>query len=399
MKGSIIAMVVLVVLTASCSRDRQGSYTVMKGTFRQTFTETGELEAISAAPLVMPRISYEYGYEFKLIGLAEHGKMVKTGDTVIRIDPSSIQKFIITKGETLDSEKAAAKKQMVQMDNNIQELRAQLRTEQAMFDLKKLELERSRFETDNKRKIKDLEFKQATIRLNKVRRNLENTPALNGYDRKVQLIKIAQLEAELDGAREIIERLSITSPKDGLFQVGSSMFDYPPKNIKVGDRVYTGSLIARIPDIFHMKVRTFVAETDITKISPGMKVIVRLDALPKVPFNGVITEISRVCTLRDKKKIFKVVVEVVESDLRLKPGMTVSCEYICSEVEDALYIPNNCLLRENGKSYIFLKKGGSPKKTEVNAGPSNSHHTLIYGDFEPGQALLPYEQVTNPTRH
>lgn len=395
MKAKLMLLVFTFILAVSCGNDQTEEYTVKKGPFKQSFTETGELEAVSAAALVMPRISYQFGYEFKIVALAENGKMVKQGDSVIRIDPSSIQKFIISKEEALESEKASSKKQQVQMENNIQELSAQLRSEQATYDLKKLEMERGKFEPENRRKIKELEFRQATIRLNKVKRQLEKKPVLDNYDFKVQKIKVMQGEADLSGAKEVLNRMIVPSPKDGLFQLASSMFEWPQRNIKVGDRIYSGMLIARIPDIFHMKVRTFVNEADITKISMGMKVMVRLDALPSVPFHGEITEISRVCLPREKEKVFKVVVNVRESDLRLKPGMTVSCEYMRMEADDVLYVPNNCLLKEDGKHFLFLKKGSSFRKTEVRVGPSNSNHTLIYGEFNPGQPLVPFEKVLN----
>jgi len=387
---------VLTLATAvSCGKTGSVEYSVMKGPFRQSFTETGELEAVKAAALVMPRISYEFGYQYKLIALADHGKMVKAGDTVIRLDPSSIQKFIITKEEALQNEQAAEKKQKVQIENNLQDLRAQLRSEQAGYDLKKLELERSKFDTDSKRKIKELEFRQSTIRINKIKRQLERRPVMDGYDSKVQKIKVSQGETELASARGILDKLVLVSPEEGLFQVSESWNDYPRKNLRVGDQVELGQMIARIPDIFHMKVRTFVNETDITKIRLGMNVLVRLDALPEVPFNGVITDIGKVCLPREKEKVFKVVVVISESDLRLKPGMTVSCEYLCREEKDALYVPNNCLLKEEGKSFIFLKKGGSTQKTEVKAGPANSFHTLIFGEVEAGQTLVPFETVLN----
>jgi multidrug efflux pump subunit AcrA (membrane-fusion protein) len=125
----------------------------------------------------------------------------------------------------------------------------------------------------------------------------------------------------------------------------------------------------------------------------GMKVIVRLDALPELAFHGSITEIGMVCVEREKEKVFRVVVEIEESDLRLKPGMTVGCEFISMEAEDALYIPNSCLLRDQGKAYVFAGKRGIPVRTEVMAGPSNSNHTLILSGVRQGQPLTPCENV------
>jgi hypothetical protein len=164
---------------------------------------------------------------------------------------------------------------------------------------------------------------------------------------------------------------------------------------RLGDEVYLGAPVARIPDIREMMVRGFVMENDISKIKPGLKTIVRLDALPSVPFNGIITEVGRVCIEKDNKKVFPATVLISESDLRLKPGMTVSCEYITYESKDEIYVPNNCLLEENKHFYLFTRKRGKLKKTEVKTGPSNNMFTIVSGDLTPGQALeLPENILT-----
>jgi HlyD family secretion protein len=98
-----------------------------------------------------------------------------------------------------------------------------------------------------------------------------------------------------------------------------------------------------------MKVLSHVNETDISKVKTGMKVIVRLDALPEVPFNGVVTSVSKIGTIRDDKNVFLTEVEIMESDIRLKPGMTVSCEYICHEEDNGFFVHNSCLLKKMDK--------------------------------------------------
>jgi HlyD family secretion protein len=86
---------------------------------------------------------------------------------------------------------------------------------------------------------------------------------------------------------------------------------------------------------------------------------------------------------------------ISESDLRLKPGMTVSCEYITYEGEDEMYVPSNCLLEENRHVYVFIKRRGKIRKTEVNRGASNNTSTIVSGDLKPGQDLeLPENILT-----
>ena len=392
--------IVLYVLTAAltliiiaCNRDQVSRYSVIKGPFRQSVIETGELQAVNASFLSMPRINYIYGYNFKIIGLAEHGKNVHKGDTVIRVDPSPVQKFIIERRESLENEIASANKLKAQITNNLQEVRSQLRNEQASYDIKKLGVEKSGFEAAGIRRVIELEFRQSEIKLKKIRRNLELKPKLDSHDLHIQLIKVKQRENELKAAEETLSRLVVPSPIDGIFVVEENW--RTGQIIRLGDDVYIGQPVARIPDIRTMKVKGFVMENDISRIRPGQKVIVRLDALPSVPFNGIISNVGRVCIDRDDKKVFPAEVLISESDLRLKPGMTVSCEYITYEAENELYVPNNCILEENKHFYLFLRRKGKLRKTEVRTGLSNNMFTVVSGDLKPGQALeLPENIVT-----
>ena len=392
--------IVLYVLTAAltlihiaCNREQVSRYSVIKGPFRQSVIETGELQAVNASFLSMPRINFIYGYEFKIIGLAEHGRNVHKGDTVIRVDPSPVQKFIIERGESLENEIASANKLKAQITNNLQELRSQLRNEQASYDIKRLGVEKSGFEAAGIRRVIELEFRQSEIKLKKIRRNLELKPKLDSLDLHIQMIRVKQKENELKAAEETLSRLVVPSPIDGIFVVGENW--RTGQMIRLGDDVYIGQPVARIPDIRTMKVKGFIMENDISRIRTGQKVIVRLDALPSVPFNGIISNVGRVCIDRDDKKVFPAEVLISESDLRLKPGMTVSCEYITYEAENELYVPSNCILEENKHFYLFLRRKGKLRKTEVTTGPSNNMFTVVSGDVKPGQALeLPENIVT-----
>ena len=126
LKGKLLSwllIIVLYLLHVDCNRKQESGYSVMKGHFRQSVIETGELQAVNASYLSMPRINYIYGYSFKIIGLAEHGKNVHKGDPVITVDPSSVQKFIIERSESLENEIASTNKLRAQITNNLQDLR------------------------------------------------------------------------------------------------------------------------------------------------------------------------------------------------------------------------------------------------------------------------------------
>ena len=388
-----LVLSMLFIFQLACNRNREGNNTVMKGPFRQSVIETGELQAVNASYISMPRINYIYGYNYKIIGLAEHGKKVQKGDPVIKVDPASVQKYIIERNESLENEQAALNKLKAQVVNNLQDLKAQLKTEQSSYDIKKLQVEKSGFESAGIKRIIELEFHQAEIRLNKIRRKLLLQPKLDSLDILIQKIKIIQKENELKAAQETLGKLIVTSPQDGIFVVDENR--RTGQIIKVGDEVYLGYPVARIPDIRTMKVKGFVMENDISRIKPGLDVIIRLDALPLVPFHGKITSVGRVCVDRDSKKVFRTEVLISESDLRLKPGMTVSCEYITYESDNEMYVPSNCILEENKHFYLFAARRGKLRKTEITTGPSNNIFTIVSGDLKPGQTIeLPGNIIT-----
>jgi len=384
---ALIPALLSFLLLLSCNSSSKSSFTVLNGPFKQSVIETGELQAEKSSTVSMPRINSIYGYNFKIIALAEHGKNVMKGDPVITVDPSSVQKYIIEKRESLENEIASSKKLKAQMVNNIQDLKAQLRNEEASFKIKKLQLEKSAFESAGIRKVIEIEYKQAEIRLERIKRNLKLRPRLDSLDYRIQQIKVIQRENEVKLAEEALKQLIVTSPLDGVFVVERN--SRTGQTTKVGDEVYTGNTVARIPDIRTMKVKGTVLENDISRIKTGLNVIVRMDALPNVPFYGKLTYVSMVCIPnQDGKKVFQTEVLISGTDLRLKPGMTVRCEYLTYEGENEIYVPNNCLLEENKHFYCLTRKRGKIKKTEVVPGPSNNMYTIISGDIKPGQDLV-----------
>ena len=393
---AIYYLLILFVLLNSCSKGGPDDMTVKTGFFRQSVTEPGELDAINASYIMMPRIAWQYGYQFKIVGLADHGKIVHKGDSVIKLDASSVYKYILEREDMLDNELASAKKQDVQSQNNIQELNAQLKNEQSAYDLKKLQVEVSKYDTEVQKRIKALEFQQEMVALDKIKRNFALKPVLDFYDRIIQHIKVIQRQSELTGAKETLKQFLIRAPLDGTFQVASNRNYTNPQNWKIGDSPYTGYIIASIPDISRMKAKTYINEAEFRKVKPGMKVIVRLDALPSVPFNGIIKDISKICFAHDQQKVFNVTVEIKESDQRLRPGMTVSCEYILYESDKDLFVPNNCLLKEKGHFYVFIQRGRKVRKTEVQTGMANTNYTIITSGVKQGQKLVPFDEIFNP---
>jgi len=290
--------------------------------------ETGTLEAINNVLFILPRYSM-YWYEMRIVGLAENGTIVNEGDSIIQVDPSEVNKNIIDRETNLETQLANLEKLQVSQSNQINEQESRIKNEIAAFNLKKIELESSRFETERRQAILQLEFRQAELNLAKEKRKLELAKIIHENDVKIQKIRIRQIENDLEQFYRIIPLLTVRSSVAGVFQRGRNMRTGQP--LVLGDMMYCGYSMGNVPELRWMKVATFINENDFLKLQVGQKVTVRLDATPELKFNGEVAYIGKLCRLKEqnsKQKGFDVEVKMLEPDERLKPGMTVSCEFL-----------------------------------------------------------------------
>lgn len=323
-------MVFLLFLSFSCQNRLGADDQERRTSDGSTIIETGELAAINSISFVIPRYGRHW-YQMKIIGLLNHGEIVKKGDSIAQLDPADINKFILDQESNLETQLAVLEKLYVEQENREQESESRIRNELASFDLKKIELEASRFESERLRKIKRLEFEQSEINLEKEKRIYDLNKVINTNDLKIQEIRVDQIRKEIENAKALVPELTLRTPVSGVFQVEWN-YQGPTRSLyKIGDNIYAGNNLANVPELEFMKVNTQVNEADFLKIDVNQKVAVRLDALPKVVFEGEVDYIGKLCRLKDQKsrqRVFDVEVRVLEPDDRLKPGMTVSCEFL-----------------------------------------------------------------------
>lgn len=380
----------LILLLQACnSGEKNPAYCIRQGDFEASLTETGELLAVNARSVLMPYIGWKYGWQFKLTGLAEHGSEVHMGDSVAQVDPANVQKFLLEQENLLEVEKANLTKLLVEQSNRAHELDAQLRGVQADYNLKKLELERYQFESERKQQIKELEFSQAGVHMERITRSIELEKIIAVNSRKIQEIKVAQIDSNIREARGALKKLTVLSPLDGIFQISKNR--RTQKLYRVGDDTYQGAELALVPDLQKIKVKSTINETDIGKVKAGQKVVVRLEAFPDRPFPGRLTEVGKLSHNKEedsKVKVFDTVIFLDEADPVLKPGMTVSCEIIYAQLKNVLFVDNKCLKKEDGQYFIQIKDQGSKVEKPVEIGPRNNRYTVIYGDLKEGTELM-----------
>ena len=84
----------------------------------------------------------------------------------------------------------------------------------------------------------------------------------------------------------------------------------------------SGTTLMTIADLDEMQIKAGVNEVDVGKLKHGQTVEIDVDAYPNVTYEGLITHIAPAARDEQGVKIFDVEIDVVNTDERLRPGMT-----------------------------------------------------------------------------
>ncbi|WP_394837607.1 efflux RND transporter periplasmic adaptor subunit [Pendulispora rubella] len=149
---------------------------------------------------------------------------------------------------------------------------------------------------------------------------------------------LAQARAQLNQAKVNLSYTSIISPIDGTVI---------SRSVDVGQTV-AASLQAPViftiaEDLRKMKVDTNVAESDVGGLESNMEVYFTVDAYPGQRFKGKIGQIRNAAQTVQNVVTYDAVIEVDNTDLKLRPGMTANTTIVYAQRNDALSVPNAAL--------------------------------------------------------
>jgi HlyD family secretion protein len=130
----------------------------------------------------------------------------------------------------------------------------------------------------------------------------------------------------------------IRSPVDGIVI---------SRSVDVGQTVAASlsapTLFTIANDLTKMEVHTNVDEADIGNISEGQDVSFTVDAHAQRRFRGKVHQVRNAPQVIQNVVTYNSVVRINNKELLLKPGMTANVQFLVSEKEDVLTIPNMAL--------------------------------------------------------
>lgn len=219
---------------------------------------------------------------------------VKTGDILAQIDPATYERALVQAEAELANSAAAA-------------------------ELTQLNFTRAKDLFAGKL-ISKSEFDEARANLSQAEAN----------------VKMRQ--ANVERAKVDLSRTTIYAPIDGMILT---------RKIEVGQTVAASlnspTLFIIANDLAKMRIEAAVSEADVGNVAEGQTVNFTVDAFPARKFQGKIQQVRFAANTNQNVVSYTTIVEVNNSDLKLRPGMTANASIIIAEKKGVLRVPNSAL--------------------------------------------------------
>jgi HlyD family secretion protein len=345
----IVVAVALVAIYFINSRSSDGpeghirykEFAVERGTFRMIVTASGVVKPID-------RIEIKSKASGEIVELpVEEGDHVRRGDLIARLDQKD--------------ERAAVAQAQADLDI----VRAEKDQSQRIYD--------RRNELFEKRLISEEEWNQIELNLT------------------VAKGKMVQATTALDRAQERLSESVVRAPIDGII-----LQKYVEEGQIIASGVSNvggGTPIVALADMSSVHIEAGIDEIDIGKIGVGQAAEVVAEAYHDVRFSGRVVRIAPEARIEQNVTLFDVIVEVENTDGKLKSGMNANIEITIIEKENILLIPAVALMTPVGaegpldERTVLLKKNDDFLPHRVTIGLSSFRQAEILSGLQEGDVL------------
>lgn len=216
----------------------------------------------------------------------------------------------------------------------------------------------------------EFESRQARAELEEARANLEE------YRRHLQRAELlrrsgAVTEARFDAAATLVQAgtarvksmearladLRIVAPFAG--KVGL-------RQVSLGNLVQPGTAVTTLDDVGRIKLEFALPEVNLGVLRVGLPVSARSAAYPGRTYEGQVRAIDT--RIDPVTRSVRVNAEFANADGSLLPGMFLMVELIAARREDAVLVPEEAVVPEGMRQYLFVVRDGIARRTEITLG-------------------------------
>jgi len=382
------------------------------------------IEFVSAPGEIEPKRNVEISAKVsaRVVALPyEEGALVTKGDPnanppvpasiLIQLDSKDLESSLRSAKASRDAQAAQIEVEKARIASQKASLLGTAATlEQARTDLQR----QGRLVASND--ISQAEFDQARLKVDELQAQYEaarHTLQSAELNLKVQEYNLEGSDARIAQAQEALSYTTITAPIDGTItrieaEVGEMAI--------VGTMNNPGTVIMEVGDLSEMLVVAQVDEADVSKLRPGQKAHVNIQAWPDKIFPGVVQTValSRK-TGTDGSKYYETEVLLVDPNEQVFTGMTADVDVEVATHKDILVVPSQAVLgrkvdelpveirdklteEEKKKAYasvVYCCRDGKAVAVPVKIGASNATHTVVESGLTEADKIVvgPYKEL------
>lgn len=369
--------------------------TARQDTLQIDLTEAGEVESTNNVTLAAPQI---WSLDLQIIDIVPEGSFVDSGEVMVRFDPAALLTELEEKQAELDMRRAELRSMLEEHNASLRNLEREVDLARYTLELAKVQLEQLQFESEARREEGRLEVLKAEIALKEAETRLAAQRVIYRSAEKKQRLLILQAEGEVKEIQKDLQQLILRAPTAGLVVYHT---DWDGSKPQLGDKVRPGQAVIDLPDLTRMQVKLRIHEMDIPRIRIGQRAKVRLEAFRDRSYPARVVEIAQVPEALERNsqvKVFTVLLEILESDSLLKPGMTATASIVTDTIPDAVLVPLGCVYEQNGRPVVF--KEDDPKRpVPIKLGHRSDFYVQILEGVQPGERVAwnpPVEGLKRP---
>ena len=265
-----------------------------------------------------------------------------------------------TQHENAKKRVESQKQTIVSQQRTIEARKTGIKTREAQLQYQELNLEHLKKTRQKAEEESQIRLDNSKTQLQELLLTIDNEKLLTEQSRVSADANLLRRESSLKNQKERLEWTTITAPMSGtvtqleieegeIVTSGRSAFSQSPP-------------IMTIADLSKMVVKTFINEVDMERLEINQSAVIKIDAFQTSKYDGRVYEISPSGQQQDNIISFEVMIEVLDSSGKIKPGMSADVDIITYEEKNVLLLPLDAVISKTSATAVAQVGNTSPFK-------------------------------------
>lgn len=156
--------------------------------------------------------------------------------------------------------------------------------------------------------------------------------------------------------------------------------------IELHQELPPGTPAFTVTQLHKVKVTIGIPESEIDGVKEGNEAEVTFSIFPDRTWKGKVYRLTREASRISKT--FQAVLQIENSDRKIKPGLTAYVKLILKKMESRIVVPTGAILLEGENNYVMVMEKNRAVRYDVETGETNNNQTVISKGLPSGSALI-----------